>query len=1375
MTSQARSGNVQAISQMDTASVNRRKYPRQPISLSALVHPNEGRSWLCTIRDFCQEGMLLTGTGGSRSLAATGAEANPGEQVALHFSVATPNGQRHYRTKATIARVTDAGNGIGVRFDEGVPDEAFGSLIEFAIASGMLARSAAEAGIIVEGEFSESTAGDAQAQTGSTAEGAQPDAEHQEIPDKLLRDRRISDEAAGEIKNRLRRVTQRALDRICTQFFGIVDNELLVKARDAGTNAMQAMYFEGLELIEKNQDRIRHDFIGDALKQIDQISELEDVLERRRRRETGSTSKLELVDTEQFEEWLAVAEIVSKAENRYTDTLLDLRAQLGLVAKPWTHKDVIPVGPSVLTWSFDDAIKEFEFRRVVKQDVYRCFESALMPMLGNLYAALAQMLEESGAFPSVEELRDSLHRMSVPRTPSGVRVEPEAYQEMDTAVREATMAADGISPAAPRVDHNPFVEPAAKSRDVYRTARSLLTVDRRSREMLGQEVDSILASPNTPATDTFDTTDILSALSTIETELGDEASLADVRVRPRLVELLQSKHGDRKRLNEEDYDTLNVMESLVDSLQEDSFLTEGIREWISRLEITLNKLAARDPQFLQPDEGPHDAMQMLNQLGRLGNQKDIREGIDREVGKRVDELLKKVVTEYDENPEVFSEVVDELNPLVDKQTRAYRGNIERTVRASEGQQKLARARRAVLDEMDERISGKEVPDLLLELLNPGWRNLLVHTHLRKGADSHEFQDQVGLIDQLWGQLDGRIEEGSDAYVDPDTLLKRVVNGLNSISFDPSKRTPLVMSLSSALVGDTTGKKSDVSFSPVEPSGVPDALGLDGLLPEVEPVIESEDEEIRSSWSKAVERAKRVQVGEWMAAADPQGRPLILTVAFVGDESSAFVLVNRKGIKNRELTLREMADGLHKGEITLLDDYDLPLMERASQRMLENMHNQLAYQASHDDLTQLLNRKEFERFVDTAIQHAKADESQHALLYLDLDQFKIVNNTSGHTAGDELLKMIADELVKSLSNRPVQIARLGGDEFGVLVEGVETQEARDLAEDLLNSVRKARFEWDGRMYNLSASMGLVFVDQTMESVDIAMQYADEACYTAKDAGRNRLQEYELGDATMMRRHGVMEWVTQLDKALEEDRLILNCQRIEPIMNGALQPGVGSDEQHYEILLTMIDELGDTMPPTEFIIAAETYNRMTAIDRWVIERVFHWMSINRDKLDHFGGFSINVSGHSVNDETFPDFVLEQFSKSQAPTSKVCFEITETAAIANLDNAVDFMNRMKIIGCQFSLDDFGTGLSSYSYLRNLPVDFVKIDGVFVKDIANNPGDYAVVRSINEIGHYMGKKTIAEFVEDQEVLDRLKEIGVDYAQGYQIAKPLPLEDLRI
>jgi diguanylate cyclase (GGDEF)-like protein len=393
-----------------------------------------------------------------------------------------------------------------------------------------------------------------------------------------------------------------------------------------------------------------------------------------------------------------------------------------------------------------------------------------------------------------------------------------------------------------------------------------------------------------------------------------------------------------------------------------------------------------------------------------------------------------------------------------------------------------------------------------------------------------------------------------------------------------------------------------------------------------------------------------------------------------------------------------------------------------------------------------------------------------LLYLDLDQFKIVNNTSGHKAGDEMLRTVGDALTTEFAKDDQKIARLGGDEFGLLLEDIESVAAREIAEDVLDVIRKVKFEWEGRNYNLTASLGLVFIDQSTDGVDSVMQHADEACFSAKDAGRNRVQEYELGDKLMMKRHGAMEWVTQIDAALEDDRLILNCQKIEPIAGS----GDGRDV-HYEILLTMLDELGDVVAPTELINAAETYNRMTTIDRWVIRNVLEWMSENRSSLDGFGGFAINVSGHSVNDTTFPDFVLEQFGKTQAPTAKVCFEITETAAIANLDNAIDFMNRMRIIGCSFSLDDFGTGLSSYSYLRNLPVDYVKIDGVFVKDIADNPADYAVVRSINEIGHYMGKRTVAEYVEDAQILDSVREIGVDYAQGYQISKPGLLQDLRI
>jgi EAL domain-containing protein (putative c-di-GMP-specific phosphodiesterase class I) len=318
----------------------------------------------------------------------------------------------------------------------------------------------------------------------------------------------------------------------------------------------------------------------------------------------------------------------------------------------------------------------------------------------------------------------------------------------------------------------------------------------------------------------------------------------------------------------------------------------------------------------------------------------------------------------------------------------------------------------------------------------------------------------------------------------------------------------------------------------------------------------------------------------------------------------------------------------------------------------------------------------------------------------------------------------------------------------------------------DAIKAHRFEWKQDVFSLTTSVGLVFIDDSIDDFSIVMRGADSACDAAKDAGRDRLQVWESDDTDMAKRRDIMSFVSQIDNALKEDRFVLNCQKIQPLDET-------KDHAHYEILLTVLDENNEPMPPQDFIVAAETYNRMGAIDRWVIKNSFKWIASNILKLDDLGAFSINVSGNSLTEDDFMEFVLEQFHETRLPTSKICFEITETSAIGSLDDVVEFMEKMKVIGVQFSLDDFGTGLSSYSYLRNLPVDYLKIDGVFVKDIKTNPSDYAVVKSINEIGHFMGKKTIAEYVEDDEILEILREIGVDFAQGYGIEKKMPITEL--
>jgi SHS2 domain-containing protein len=405
--------------------------------------------------------MLLTGAGAGRSLAAAGADPKRGDALAVHFSVPTPMGQKHFRTQATIARLLESGNGIGVVFDQGLPKPAFEALIEFGIASGLMSRDNGQPAETPEDSAPPQPAAKAGTRAATpapagTATKADDRAGPADIPATLLRDRRVSATQADDVRAKVRKALERSLMRAIDQFFKLAMPELLVSARDASTNAVQMMYVEGLDQLEKSQSRIEEAFVREVLRQVDQVTDLEEVLEKRRRRQSGDTTKLQLIDTEQFEEWLVVAEIISKAENRFSEQLLDMRAQLGLVAKPWTHKDAVPVGPAVITWSFDDALRSLDLRRQVRKDIFRYFEQALLPMLSNLFTALSEVFDASGAFPSANEIRESLARSAIQRSRTGVRLEPGAYRNMDTAVREAAMAADGFGSAAARHDYNPF-------------------------------------------------------------------------------------------------------------------------------------------------------------------------------------------------------------------------------------------------------------------------------------------------------------------------------------------------------------------------------------------------------------------------------------------------------------------------------------------------------------------------------------------------------------------------------------------------------------------------------------------------------------------------------------------------------------------------------------------------------------------------------------------------------------------------------------------------------------------------------------------------------------------------------------------------------
>lgn len=405
-----------------------------------------------------------------------------------------------------------------------------------------------------------------------------------------------------------------------------------------------------------------------------------------------------------------------------------------------------------------------------------------------------------------------------------------------------------------------------------------------------------------------------------------------------------------------------------------------------------------------------------------------------------------------------------------------------------------------------------------------------------------------------------------------------------------------------------------------------------------------------------------------------------------------------------------------------------------------------------------------QLLDRTRSNPLSDGPHHALCYLDLDQFKLVNDTCGHVAGDEFLRQVGQLLQSHVRQRDT-LARLGGDEFGLLMEHCSLEEAMGVARKLSSAIAGYRFLWEDKSFHIGVSIGLVCVDETTADMSALLRAADSACYVAKDLGRNRIHIHQDDDEALATRHGEMQWAARLPRALDEDRFQLYFQPIVPVADG--ETGV----QHFELLLRMQDETGKMVLPSVFLTAAERYRLSSRLDRWVIGTAFRWFADHQTQLTHPFVCSINLSGCSLDDVGFLEFVKAQFKLRRIPPERICFEVTETVAITNLSDAKVLIQSLKQLGCHFALDDFGSGLSSYAYLKNLPVDFLKIDGVFVKDMLQDPMDLAMVKSINEIGHVMGKHTIAEFVESEAILERLRSIGVDYAQGFGIGRPQPID----
>jgi diguanylate cyclase (GGDEF)-like protein len=468
------------------------------------------------------------------------------------------------------------------------------------------------------------------------------------------------------------------------------------------------------------------------------------------------------------------------------------------------------------------------------------------------------------------------------------------------------------------------------------------------------------------------------------------------------------------------------------------------------------------------------------------------------------------------------------------------------------------------------------------------------------------------------------------------------------------------------------------------------------------------------------------------------------------------------MENSSGELKTLQKGFNSMSSSLKHAYD------GMQDKINDATSMLRHQAQHDDLTGLINRREFEVRLERCLKSVHENNAQHIFCFLDLDQFKLVNDTCGHSAGDELLKQVSILLANKMRERDT-LARLGGDEFGLLLENCSLSDANQINNALLKIIRDYRFIHDDKIFNIGVSIGLVVINQGFQSVSEVIHAADSACYSAKSAGRNQSFLFNAGDIEVVQQRSAVESISDITDEIDDEQFMLYCQPIVPLTSQT------TPILHYEILLRKIDLDGKIILPTTFIPSAERYHLMPNIDRWVIRNVFiayrQLLDINAEECNYV--FSINLSGTSLGDKSLLGFIQDMFVKYSIPPESICFEITETAAIVNLKNTILLFSALRKLGCSFALDDFGSGMSSFTYLKNFDVDYLKIDGTFVKEMDINKIDHAMVRSIHSVAEAMNIKTVAEFVENEDILNELKSIGVHYGQGLYLGAPVTVKGL--
>jgi diguanylate cyclase (GGDEF)-like protein len=1106
---------------------------------------------------------------------------------------------------------------------------------------------------------------------------------------------------------RLNNIGERYLQKQYSEFEGHVRDQLLNAADNAHSDDEQKELFFALTMLGKESAVIKRRFFSNY-KQAQENLSSDPGNSKNNSLNSESEEKLGLVAKDAFDEWALVVGIARSAESNAFSNLFTLEKCLAYMTKASINGETDPFSPFSILESYRHALNSMEFSVKAKETIYSSFSDHVLSPIDSLYVELNSFLDSQGI---------------VKKTPV-YGTKPKQKKTV-----------------RPSNDQQPK---RRKRKGTVETLASLMGVSRRGPAEDEEEEDQ------GPVASTDEVLDTLSHLpqSTLR-------SLAE-RVESEL--LRNAAPGETLQLPVAARESIAVTERLVNSIQHNSNLGGEIQQFVGNLQIPLVKEVINDPALLADPN--HPGRKLLEALG------DLAPYLSGATEEQPSEGALTGIIEYFGEQEFLSgnvaldEVTDKIEELITQQKTAYDSNLAMVLESCKEEESYLQAQETILALLTRKVTKSTVPVLVERVLRLGWVGLLANTIFNRGTKSQEWRVFAGLIDIFLKQFS---EEKAN-----EPIPARKIESLITVLKKGFERYPVHIREAGKFISgleESLEKGSDKFAEYIKQRTTISKNDLKAMMRDQMPSVSDQGpaEEVEKSWLDLVHNIK---VDDWIAEQRDSGQVRLINLAWKSPYSSRLVFVDGKGEKALDTEDVALAELFAHKKYSLLEDKELPLVERTVSNLLENTLEKLKKESDRDPLTGLNSRKALQRELTSLIKNAQADEAHHVLILLDIDHFNVINDSCGYDGGDKLLETVAN-LIKTYLTREAFVARAGDDEFATLIERCTLDEGFQIAEIQRRALENLKFQWEGASVTVSASIGVAPIDVSCSNPRDLMNQAASARSVAKQDGGNSSRVYQASDEDFERRERMQKSLPIIEKALENGQLSVHCQLIKPVFAG------DGDKTYHEMLLRIKDENGKPSSAEEFIKVAEQHNRMRSVDRWVVDTIFSWLDKNHDKLNNDDSFSINLSGQSVTDQAFAEHLHEKLDNSPFPNERLAFEITETALATQIDKAQEFLGSIQKKGCKTFLDDFGSGYASYSYLKDLPTDVIKIAGMFVRDMLKDKNSHAMVKSITEIAHFMKKQVIAEYVQDEATIIALTQLEVDYVQGYGVGIPAELNTL--